>query len=132
MAELDYAFLAEYARVDPAGTLTAVGASFTHVVARIPTTQLVSVAGRVRTHMDAPSAPLEIQWTVPGGAYVLTLNLELIVGATARPYGEGRVGLLFAATSVIPLVAEGLYSAVVKLEGDEVRRLAFEVSLPDS
>ena len=47
MAELDYAFVAEYARVDPTGTLTAVGASPMRLgVAALPGTLLVYVAGR--------------------------------------------------------------------------------------
>jgi len=46
--ELDYAYLAEFAKVEN-NSLTAVGASYTHVEAdRLPVIHTVYVAGRVR------------------------------------------------------------------------------------
>ena len=52
MAELDYAFLADYATISE-GRLTAVGASFTHVfVPQLPVEISFAVAGRLRVRED--------------------------------------------------------------------------------
>lgn len=132
MAELDYAFLANYARVDPGGTLTAVGASFTHVQAgSVPTQHLLSVAGRIRSHIDAGPVPLRVTLTTPGDEIRLTFDAELQASEGARPYAGGRIGLLFAVTLAIPLPRVGLYEVTLRLDGAEeaARRLMFDVEI---
>lgn len=130
MPDLDYAFLADYARVDPSGTLTAVGASYTQLTTdAVPSTHLLSVAGRVRSKAGAPPVGLEIILRAPDAAYTMTLGAELQEGPGTRPYADGRIGLLFAVTAGVPIVAEGLYEVEVRLEGEARRLLVFEVKL---
>lgn len=52
MADLDYAFLADYAKVER-GLLTCVGGSYTHLfVQKLPATHMLYVAGRIRADLD--------------------------------------------------------------------------------
>jgi hypothetical protein len=130
VADLDYAFLADYAKVERSGTLTAVGASFTHlVVPMLPGTHLMSIAGRVRSTIDAGPVSLTATLTPPDtDRFTVAFNMELTAGPEARPYGDGRVGLLFAITTAVPLQSEGLYRVALELEGSIARTLMFDVS----
>lgn len=129
MAELDYAFLADFAQVE-GGRLTAVGASYTH--ATVPSLNggwITAVAGRIRTTENAAPAALRIQIGPADGSYLLNFESTLQPDASSRSYKDGRVGLLFAALSTIPLTSEGLYVCTVYLDGELVRELAFEVEV---
>ncbi|TDW69195.1 hypothetical protein EDF51_106179 [Curtobacterium sp. PhB25] len=129
MAELDYAFLADYAQVE-GGKLSALGASYTHASVPSATSMwMTSIAGRVKTSVDADPVELEIQITAPEGAFEISQNATLEVGPGARPYADGRVGLLFASTVALPVFGAGLYEVTLKLDGEFVRRLAFDMSV---
>ena len=129
MAEIDYAFLAEYARVDPAsGTLTAVGASWTYVQSsEFPSAHRMSVAGRIRSTMAEGDVSLRISITAPGGTFSITAESILTPNPASRPYADGRVGLIFALDVQVPLPGPGLYEVVVTLPESEAQRvLRFE------
>lgn len=128
MAEIDYAFLADFAKVEPTGTLTAVGASWTHVnAAQIPTGHRLAVAGRIRSRDVDGDVALRISVTGPGKTFEIVTE-GLLTAANAMVYGDGWVGLLFALDLQVPLPSEGLYWVEVSLPGsDESRRLGFEV-----
>jgi hypothetical protein len=127
VADLDYAYLADYAVVQ-GGKLTAVGASFTHVsIVQLGATFGLSIAGRVRAPEHVAAARLSFHIAAPDDLYVIDAEAD-IGGDEARPY-RGRVGLLFAATTVVSLIAEGLYTIDISVDGTQQRRLAFEVSL---
>lgn len=130
MAALDYAFLADFARVDPNGTLTVVGASWFHVqVASVPSVHRMAIAGRVRARMSETEVPLRLVIEAPGGTFTVGIEASLSPGPDSRPYGDGLVGHLFAVDSQIPLPTEGLYSVEVFVDGVSARRLAFDVSV---
>ena len=64
--ELDYAFLAEYAKTER-GTITAIGASFTEAKSSsFPSVLDVSVAGRIRRPETEPVPEIRIVLTGPG------------------------------------------------------------------
>lgn len=128
MADLDYAFLADYATVE-SGKLTVVGASYTHVkVVAFPAMHSVAVAGRVRVPEDVRVCPMGIRFESPGDDG-LTIDTELVLQAgDAVPY-RGRIGIVFAATFIVPIDREGLYWVDLNLDGKSVRRLAFEASV---
>lgn len=126
MARLDYAFLADYAQVE-GGKLSAIGASYTH--ARISDANalwVTSIAGRVQTTQDADPIELGIRIVAPGELFEIAQTAVLEVGNEARPYAEGKVGVLFANTVALPVV-EGLFEIYLTLDGEQVRRLAFDV-----
>lgn len=86
MAELDYAYLAEFAKVAE-GKISAIGASFTHVRncalgAQMP----LSVAGRIRALEGEGSVPLRLQIIPPGQVYDIDVNGEVTPTPEARPY----------------------------------------------
>ena len=67
LPDLDYAFLAEYARLEQGGTLTALGASFTQIaVPRLPSAIQLGVAGRVRVLEGVAAVPLTVRM-LPAG-----------------------------------------------------------------
>lgn len=128
MATLDYAFVADFAKVEPNGTLTTVGASWTFLEASVlPTVHRMAVAGRVRTQVG--DAPTDIRVTVrgPGGLFELSADGQFS-GPAPRPYADGRVGQLFALDLQIPLPEAGLYEVLIDIDGERARRLAFEVA----
>lgn len=132
MAELDYAYLAEYAKVGE-GLLTAVGASYTFVRAlEVPSPLIVYVAGRVRTSLgEAPM--LGFTFESPQQKYRLSLSAELS-SAGARPYSTHAttVGTLFVASAPVLLSDYGLYTVTLELDGSHARTLRFEVEAPSS
>lgn len=132
MAELDYAFLADFAQVEN-GRLTAVGASFTHAqVDSLNQGWIMSVAGRVRTTEGAAPVGLRIEVGPESEFFMLRFEDELVPDAKARAYGSGTVGVLFAALVSLPLMTGGLYVCRVFLDDVLVRRLAFEVEVAAS
>lgn len=128
MANLDYAFLADYARVEPNGTLTSIGASFTYVNAQsLPTNHRMAVAGRVRARIEERDIQLGVELVGPNESYVLRAGAELNPGDNVRPYGEERfVGHLFALDVQVPLPSAGVYLINLSLAGEHVRTLAFD------
>lgn len=128
MIELDYAFLADYAVVAD-GRLTVVGGSFVTVAVPMPVDYRFAVAGRIRASLDVESFDLQFSVKAPG--------YEISTGGVSRPgdpdsttYADKR-STLFVLNTVIPLVEPGLYEIFVGLNGETVRRLAFEaVDLP--
>lgn len=128
MATLDYAFLADFAKVEPNGTLTSVGASFTYVKAQqLPARHQLAVAGRVRAHIDESDIPLRIRATGPDETFTMGTDGLLTSGPNLMPYGSGWVGHLFALNIELPLPALGLYTVTVQVGDGEPRRLAFDV-----
>jgi len=123
--KLDYAFVADYAQVID-NKLTVVGASYTYVFTDVfPSTHMLSVAGRLRAPEGIDTVPLRIEVVPPNEAYTIGVDMELDHGPHVRPY-DGKVGLLFAITMQVPLIAPGLYEVFLYVEGERVRRLAFE------
>jgi hypothetical protein len=87
VAELDYAYLAEYARVDPGGSLTAVGASYTHVsLATLPTQHLIAVAGRIRATTAEPSVLLTMIMRDEAQSLSMSFETTLVPTSGARVY----------------------------------------------
>jgi len=133
MAEIDYAFLADFAKVEANGTLTAVGASWTYLTTEgFPAGHRMSVAGRVRARVDEGDVPIRVSYTTPNEAVRLNADGLLVPTDAQRPYGDGWIGHLFAMDMAIPLPAPGLYWVEISIgDGASVRRLAFEAGLPD-
>jgi Family of unknown function (DUF6941) len=132
VAELDYAFLADFATVDPSGKLTAVGASYTHLfVGGFPGQHLVSVAGRIRAKVGE-QPKLLVRMTSPNETVRIDHEMQLAPGPDARPYGPklDTLGLQFALTVVMPLPSPGLYEITLTLDDEPVRLLAFTAEQP--
>jgi len=129
MAELDYAYLADYAAVEN-GRLTAVGASYTHArVSNLDGAWLTAIAGRVRTKVGAAAVALKITIGPEDQSFRMIWENELLPDPDARPYGEGTVGVLFAALISVPLLTAGRYVCEVQLDDVPVRVLVFTVEV---
>jgi hypothetical protein len=127
VAELDYAYLAEYAQVID-GKLTAVNASFIDVKTQIPAMFQFAVAGRVRAPADAGVVRLAIKFAAPDETSTITWQMDLQTEGV--PIYEGKVGILFALRAAVPLSAHGLYKIAIDVDDQEARRLAFEAVQP--
>lgn len=126
MIELDYAYLADFAKVE-AGKLTAVGASYTHMrVSALPAPHLVCLGGRVRLSEDVPGVQVGISVEAPDKAWRIETGGDLMADEGTIPY-EGRKGLLFAVQIQVVLSTLGLYAVELKLDGELARTLKFEV-----
>lgn len=131
MPELDYAMLAEYAKVD-SDRLTLIGASYTHVTAPdLPAPHMLYIAGRVRARVEDPEFVLKLTFSDPRSDLEVAVEGALNPGnASARPYGEDKkVGVMFAAGMTVVLPTEGLYEVFIDIDGERVRRLAFDLAV---
>jgi len=127
VATLDYAILAEYARVDAAGLLTAVGASFDRVSAAGPGSgQQMFVALRVLLDSSEESADFQIDVRPPSGQYSIGFTGRTVPNAEARPV-DGKVAVVVAIGVMVPLPEAGRYSVTVALGDGERRELPFLV-----
>lgn len=132
MAELDYAYLADFVSLQD-GKLTAVGASFTFAaVPSVPLQMMLGVGGRVRAETVEGPVPIEIKVTPPDDSFEMVFSGDLQAGPNARPYSGGLVGLLFAINMQIPVESPGLYTADIAVQGTHARRLAFEIELTEA
>lgn len=134
MADLDYAFLADFAQVEN-GRLMVIGGSYTHATLRdqpLPASWITSVAGRVRMREGDGPVDLGIELGPDDGGYLINLGHVLTPDQAARPYADGKVGVLFAATLSIPILNAGTYTCRVSLDGEHVRTLRFEAEVVTS
>ncbi|WP_156721340.1 DUF6941 family protein [Streptomyces apocyni] len=128
MARLQYFLLAEYARVDAGGLLTVVGAGFDRVaVDALPGQLSLGCAARVLLDEGESEAQLSVAVRPPQGR-------GLAIASTVRPPVDakphlGHVGVIFAATFGLPVVAEGLYTFEVTVNGEERQDASFTVEL---
>lgn len=128
MAELDYAYLADYAQIEN-GKISALGASYTHaVIPHLPVSWMTSVVGRIRAAEDEGPVTVRIEIMAPEDGYTIRFESEIPRPADARPY-RGKVGLLFTVTAQLPIAAEGLYTVEIYVNDEHARRLAFEVEV---
>lgn len=132
MATLDYALLAEYARVDPSGLLTVVGASFDRVQASSPgAAQQVFVALRVL--LDEQEAPADFNVRVQPPSRQFTIEFT---GTAARNEQatvlDGQVAVILVMGVTVPLPEAGRYVVTVTLSGQQAKALPFVVDLPPS
>lgn len=129
MASLDYALLAEYARVDQAGLVTIVGGGFDRI--RAPVTggiQQVFVAMRIVLDEQEPDVPFEVKIQSPGDQFEIG-----VAGATSRAPSvlpsDGKVHFMTAIGLVVPIQVAGRYVVQIMLAGEIVRYLPFVVEL---
>jgi hypothetical protein len=129
MAELDYAFIAEFAKVEN-GKLTAIGASYIELRPLVlPVQHLLSIAGRIRAPEDTEVISFNIRVNPPGNAMNFVLNGEMRPGDDAIRY-DGKLAMLFAFSIPVTLMVEGLCDIFIEIDNVEQRKLAFRVVAP--
>lgn len=122
--ELDYAFLAEYAKTE-SGTLTTVGASFTEVrVVSFPALMDIAVAGRVRRKVEDEPPTLKIEFIGPDQDTLIIVENDLKAPHDSVEY-SGKTASVFAYRGPLPLEAPGLYWCKIYLNDELARELAF-------
>lgn len=124
MAELDYAFLAEYAQITN-GNLTAVNASFINIKTPVPSVFPLAVAGRLRAPADAGEVKLGITFTTPSDDGP-TITWQLNLNTEGNPVYDNKVGILFSVRAAVPINTHGLYLFTIDIDGKKARTLAFE------
>lgn len=125
--ELDYAFLAEYARVE-GNSLTAVGASFTSLaVPVVPFSTTIYVAGRFRAPADGGPFAVEVHAGKAHEDPAVIMVTSLDPADAVAPY-RGRAGMTFAVGLPVTFASPGMKQVQVVLEGQVVRDLYFEVA----
>lgn len=127
--DLDYAFLASWAGLQPDGTMTAVGMSFLRVT-RQESPMTLAVAGRVRLYDDVSETQLTIRLMSPAGVTVEVSNALKAAAGPDTQYGDDRRQVLFVLNTHAPIDRVGSYSVTVALDSAQVRELIFEVVNP--
>lgn len=129
MAELDFALLAEFARVDPAGLLTVVGGGFDRVNASGPgLVQQVFVAFRTRLDEGERTVSFKIRVVSPGEDQAeVAVSGVTAANPPAEPLPE-HLGVVNVVGLGIPINAEGRYVVQVSIGGSLARELSFVVN----
>lgn len=125
-AELDYAFLAEFAKTEK-GTLSVIGASFTQVVSHsYPGMMELSVAGRIRRLEEDPAPLVSIRLYADGDETDLVSTERLLEDEEDAVHYAGKVASIFVLRGPLFLEKPGLYRCDISINGEVVRTLAFE------
>lgn len=128
--ELDYALLAEWARVNATGTLTVIDGSFLRVHAPVGTLVPLAVAGRVRFLGEPFETTVRVQFELTEGP-----SISFEVAATAEEeasYGDDRRHVLFALNTQLPVLSAGRCKVSIFLNGVLARDLYFAMELQGS
>ncbi|GEM_PF-6730895 len=104
-AELDYALLAQWARVNADGTLTVVDGSFLRVRAPRGSHIPLAVAGRIRFFGEPYQTSITVTLELAGG--VSTSFTTMAEAPEDSEYGEGRRHVLFAFNTQVPALDPG-------------------------
>ena len=128
--ELDYALLAEWARVNATGTLTVIDGSFLRVSAPVGTLVPLAVAGRVRFLGEPFETTVRVQFELTEGP---SISFEVVATAEEETsYGEGRRHVLFALNTQLPVLSAGRCKVSIFLNGVLARDLYFAMELQGS
>ncbi|GAB2503363.1 hypothetical protein CATRI_00505 [Corynebacterium atrinae] len=128
-ADLDYAYLAEFARTQD-GTITSVGASFTQTRSSgFPAMMELYVVGRIRRPEDEAAPTVSIEVRGPGESPAIEFAATLEDTEDAVKY-DGKIGTVFVFSGPLILSAPGIYECRISVDGEYVRRLAFEALTP--
>lgn len=127
MANLDYAFLADYATVD-GGRLSAHGMSFTEIsTATFPLVRPLYVAGRLRSEIDFEPFQMSIDLNLPGEGPDFEVTSTVDTSMIDHTY-NGKCGVLFSFCHIMVIPEPGIVEVKVRIEGNVVRVLKFEVA----
>ncbi|GAA1450516.1 DUF6941 family protein [Nesterenkonia lacusekhoensis] len=125
--DLDYAFLAEYARAE-GNSLTAIGASFTQIdVPQVPAQFMLYVAGRIRAKEAGDPFPLSLRVGPDDASDRIQLETSLDPKSAVHPY-RGRVGIIFAVGIPLGIDVAGLHRVDIVLGEEQARTLYFSVN----
>ncbi|MFT4227954.1 DUF6941 family protein [Micropruina sp.] len=125
--ELDYAYLAQFARVDPDGTLTALNASFLRLIADPGAGVPLAVAGRIRFMSEPYEADLTVAFRSPSGG-----RLDFVTHVRAEEpttYADTRRHVLFALNTTV-VSEQGEYVVEISIDNVTVRTLIVTISHP--
>lgn len=126
--ELDYAFAAQWARVNADGTLTAIDASFLKAAVPKGTPMAFAIAARVRFVGGLTACDIRIDMRTPTGT---TISYTGSVDASEAPvYGDDRRHMLLALNSSLLVEEYGQVKIDVFLDERQVRTLMFELVDP--
>lgn len=129
MADLDFALLAEFARVDPAGLLTLVSGGFDRVQASGPgLVQQVFVAFRTQLDEGERTVGFKVRVVSPGEDQPeVAVSGVTAANPPAEPQPQ-QLGVVSVVGLGIPINAEGRYVVQVSIGGSLARELPFVVN----
>lgn len=130
MAKLDYALLADYARVDAAGLLTVVGGSFDRVTSpnEVATHQVHVVLRVFLEEADEEPVPIDVRVVAPDQQYEIGLSTTAQRNPAAKPI-DGLTTATLTVGLLAPLPTSGRYIVRILLAGEPVKELPFIVEL---
>lgn len=124
--ELDYAFLAQWARANDDGTLTAIDASFLRITAPIGAPAQFAVATRLRFKGGLTECALQIDVEAPGTPH-LTFGAQIDAGS-APAYGpDNRRHVIAVLNTGLQVQNHGTVTVRLSLDERPARTLLFEL-----
>lgn len=128
MADLDFAILAEYARVDPSGLLTVIGGTFERLQINGPgLVHQVYLAIRAKLDDSENSVSFQVKVLPPDQTqFQMGITGTANVNPRAQPM-SGNKAVLSVVGMGIPINSPGRYTVQVTLEGGARRDLQFIV-----
>lgn len=129
-AQLDFALVAQFAKLEPGGLLTVVGATVDGIgTEEVPTQAALTVVVRILVGQEERSAavPVALSFRGPSGDSLITLSTEFTPEPDLRPVA-GQVGAILIANAMLPLPEYGSYELQVRLSDELVKSLPLDVT----
>lgn len=127
MARMDWALLAESAKLDAGGTVSMLGGSFTRLlVPNTPTQVPVSIVGRVLMEGQTRSARLRVLVAGPDDSFKISVDSE-VAPPTDAPIPGIPPATLIVLSTLLPVPQAGEYKIEVQVEDDDPLTLKFVV-----
>jgi hypothetical protein len=131
VARWDYLMLAESARVEPGGSVSLLGGSFSRLmVPSLPVQTSLAVVGRAFMDPGEGPAPVVIRMIGPDDTYRISAETLLDANTGGEPVEGIGLNIVFAMSLLAPLVKEGVYTVEAEiLETGETRSVSFRAAL---
>jgi hypothetical protein len=133
MAQLQYAYLAEHARLDPQGTVSVLGGGFNRLqVPRVPSTVGLSVVGSFKFEQGDDVHAIRLTIVGPNESFRVSFDTEIDpAGPEAKEGAETYVTYVtFVANGLIPVPRAGAYQVLVQTEDGEPFRIPLLIIAP--
>jgi hypothetical protein len=129
MASLDFAFLAEFAKIEATATITSVGAGIKGIgVLPDPGSIQIYVAGGVSRDLGEGEATLTMTLEAPNAEYSLSRSETMSPAPTRGDFSS----TVFAIALEVPIVGYGKYQVQVAINDEVAQTLPLWIALAPS
>jgi len=129
VADFDYALLAEFARLEPTGLVTAVGAGYSQLAGELPARANLYVVARLLLDADDDEVHVRGEVGLRGEAATVTIEAVVTKPQQGAVTVDGRTPIAMVMVLPATFPTAGVCEVVLTVEGtDRQRRLPFLVA----